>query len=384
VRYDAKYTFVTKIMLFLSKKAQADKEAQEYLWRAQCNCAYWHGVFGGLYLGHLRRAIYENLIKAQICLAKNAVDNIQLLELDIDKDGSDEILIQTPSLSLSLEPHRGGGLFEICHLPRALNLSDTLTRRPEVYHHQLNDISDHGNHGKEDGIASIHDIINPEDQNLNQFLVFDSYTRASLLDHFLGSKTTIEDYAKNDYSELGDFVQGHYVVDETLSSPGKALVRLSRTGVVNSCNMTITKTVRLGEGPRLWIDYEFECHGPDALSTLYGCEYNMTLYSDTDPERYYFAPESGIRREISETGTENNIKQFELVNRPDRLNAVFRFYRPLSVWFYPLMTVSKSEKGFDRTYQGSSILFVLPLALEPGKKACFQTELEFVDLWISP
>src|SRR5437667_154173 len=32
--------------------------------RAQCNDAYWHGVFGGLYLPHLRAAIWQNLALA--------------------------------------------------------------------------------------------------------------------------------------------------------------------------------------------------------------------------------------------------------------------------------------------------------------------------------
>ena len=51
--------------IFEKYKKKLDKKnrklAQEHLWKAQCNCAYWHGVFGGLYLPHLRHGIYENL-----------------------------------------------------------------------------------------------------------------------------------------------------------------------------------------------------------------------------------------------------------------------------------------------------------------------------------
>src|SRR4029450_2113804 len=32
------------------------------LYRGQCNCPYWHGAFGGIYLPHLRNAIYNQLI----------------------------------------------------------------------------------------------------------------------------------------------------------------------------------------------------------------------------------------------------------------------------------------------------------------------------------
>ena len=35
--------------------------AQDDLWRSPCNCAFWHGIFGGLYLAHLRHAIYHRM-----------------------------------------------------------------------------------------------------------------------------------------------------------------------------------------------------------------------------------------------------------------------------------------------------------------------------------
>jgi hypothetical protein len=121
VKYD-EANRMHKKMLLLSEKIAQNAEAREFLWRAQCNCAYWHGVFGGLYLGHLRRAIYENLIRAQASLMAKTSEDLQLLRLDFDKDGAEEILVWGPKLSLGLDPDQGGGLFEICHLPRALNL----------------------------------------------------------------------------------------------------------------------------------------------------------------------------------------------------------------------------------------------------------------------
>ena len=43
-------------------------EARELLWRAQGNDVYWHGLFGGLYLGNLRHETYRNLIAAEVRL----------------------------------------------------------------------------------------------------------------------------------------------------------------------------------------------------------------------------------------------------------------------------------------------------------------------------
>ena len=41
------------------------------LWKAQANDTYWHGLFGGIYIGHVRSAIYHHLIKAE-----NAADRL--------------------------------------------------------------------------------------------------------------------------------------------------------------------------------------------------------------------------------------------------------------------------------------------------------------------
>lgn len=128
------------------------------------------------------------------------------------------------------------------------------------------------------------------------------------------------------------------------------------------------------------VDYEFESLDSKPISTQYGCEFNLTLYSDLDKERYYLAPGSGRRQEVSETGSEKDLTRFELVNGPDRLTAAFTFSHKVSVWFFPLMTVSQSEEGFERAYQGSILLFLYLLVLSPGQKAHLQIKLELIEL----
>src|SRR3977135_936063 len=49
-----------------STKRAADRaKATTHLLRAQCNDAYWHGIFGGLYAPHLRTALWRELIQAE-------------------------------------------------------------------------------------------------------------------------------------------------------------------------------------------------------------------------------------------------------------------------------------------------------------------------------
>ena len=378
VKYD-EANRMHKKMLLLSERVGLDDKARDYLWRAQCNCAYWHGVFGGLYLGHLRRAVHENLIKAQALLMEKSGDDLQLLRLDFDKDGAEEILVSNRKLSFGLDPDCGGGLFDISHLSRALNLSDTLTRRPEAYHRHLDEASQDGGSGGQ-GVASIHDLGGAGDKDLAHLLVFDRYTKTSLLDHFLGAKVAPEGYAVNEYQESGDFVQGTYRVEEAFISSGKAFIEMARKGRVDGLDLAVRKIIRVGKDARVVVDYEFECKGNEPISTRYGCEFNLTLYSDQDRERYYSIPEAGRRREVPEIGQEENLTRFELVNGPDRLCAFFSFSMPVSAWFFPLMTVSKSEEGFERIYQGSSLLFLHPLNLTPGQKTRFQIQLELKEV----
>jgi len=323
--------------------------------------------------------VHENLIKTQALLMEKSGDDLQLLRLDFDKDGAEEILVSNRRLSFGLDPNRGGGLFDICHLGRALNLSDTLTRRPEAYHRHLNEARQDGGSGNE-GVASIHDLGGAGDEDLAGLLVFDRYTKTSLLDHFLGAKVSSEGYAVNEYPESGDFVQGRYRVEEASVSSGEALIEMGRRGRVDGLDLGVKKTIRAGKDTRVVVDYQFECQGHEPISTRYGCEFNLTLYSDRDQERYFRTPESGRRREVAEIGEEDNLTRFELVNAPDRLSAIFSFSRPVSAWFFPIMTVSKSEEGFERTYQGSSLLFLYPLNLSPGEKTRFQLQLELNEL----
>ncbi len=365
-----------KKMLFLSNMIGQDREAREFLWRGQCNCAYWHGVFGGLYLGHLRRAVYENLLRAQSRLITQPV---QIMREDIDKDGCKEILLWGKAISLGLAPDRGGSIFELALYGRGINLSDTLTRRFEAYHRRLNQTRDTQINQRQ-GIASIHDLADGESLDMLNFLVYDPYTRTSLLDHFLDPETSIAGYTTNDYSELGDFVNGHYQVEETGINSGGADIILFRSGRVGSADVSVRKTLRLVAATTIKIDYEFKCLGNESVSCLYGCEFNLTLYSHLDPKRYYMTPDTGRKRKISETGTEENIKRFDLINLPDRLNAEFTLSRPSSVWFFPIMTVSKSEEGFDLSYQGSNILFFFPLNLSPGNKTDFCLTVDLREL----
>ncbi|MBN2060551.1 MAG: DUF1926 domain-containing protein [Deltaproteobacteria bacterium] len=374
-KYDES-NFMHKKMLFLSERLPADNDLRIDLWRSQCNCAYWHGIFGGLYLGHLRRAIHENLIKSQKIFLGEAKTPM-LLEFDLDKDGNDEILLWDHDLGFCLSPARGGGLFDLCSMPAGLNLSDTLTRRQEAYHLKVRD-AQASEKDKKDGIASIHDLSHQKDTDLERFLIRDGYTRISLLDHFLGPDATLEKYQAADYPEEGDFIKKKYVLERKNTAQGNAMVELSANGGVNGKPLKITKRIVKTDGAQLAIDYCFECGGQESITSRFGSEFNLTLYSHMDGKRYLLFKEKGKKIEGSETGEENDVKLFEFINGADGVNVSFSFSIPVTVWFYPLMTVSQSEGGFEKSYQGTSLLFILPFSIAPGQRLDFNVMIKIL------
>src|SRR5438094_10200506 len=99
----------------LTRSGGADPDyldaARMELYRAQCNCPYWHGAFGGLYLPHLRNAIYRHLIAADTLLEQAIGRDGQWAEAsaaDYNLDARKEIRLASDRLVAYLSPSRGG------------------------------------------------------------------------------------------------------------------------------------------------------------------------------------------------------------------------------------------------------------------------------------
>jgi hypothetical protein len=61
---------------------------------AQCNDAYWHGVFGGIYAPHLRTEMWRELVRAETlldALARGRGNELRIEQTDFDADGSEEL-----------------------------------------------------------------------------------------------------------------------------------------------------------------------------------------------------------------------------------------------------------------------------------------------------
>jgi 4-alpha-glucanotransferase len=360
-----------KRMLFVSGKVNAAPEgrreaAMPHLLSAQCNCAYWHGLFGGLYLNYLRHAIYQNLCAAQRIVEEG--NGPRFDRLDFDADGYEEILVSTPGLHAGISPAVGGSLFHLDLVDYDFCLSNTMSRVFEAYHAEAmraSSTSDEGEHPE-----SIHDRMVIKEAGLMDLLTYDRAPRYSFMDHLFCAPAAIGDLIGSRYDEAGDFVTGAYGVTETTRNEDGIRIALFREGsiVVDSKRIPlgIKKIYTIGDGsPSVTVRYTLANRGQDQCSFFFGVEGNYTLLAGDDPGRYLLFS-GGERRAMNLSGEADAVEAFSIVDEFSGFRVLFRQSRTSRLIHYGVQTASNSEGGLERTYQGTCIVSLFPVALPPG------------------
>jgi alpha-amylase len=321
-----------KRMIMISREvhgAPGDAEALRELYRGQCNDPYWHGVFGGLYLPHLREAVYHHLLEAE----KRTPRPGDWATLDYDLDGREELFWRGETFNLLVKPSFGGSLVEVDHVPWARNLSDVLSRRPESYHFPR---------GEEFGEGkSIHEIEKKLPPRAKDLMRYDWHPRYSLLDHFIHADSTEEDFRKVNYGEQGDFVNQPY--EASVRDGGLELERRGWVWVDGE-RLPVLVRKRIEPGSSLIrVVYDVENLSERSLRLRFGSEWNFLAF----PEEVEFHRRGWV---VLYGG--------RLALEPQN---------PVELWTMPLETLSQSEEGFDIIHQGFSFMPLWTLSLA-GKK----------------
>ncbi len=171
----------------LPKKIQS-KPMQRALFEAQSNDAYWHGLIGGLYLPHLRRAVFRALVSLETMLDKVAPRSPVIKE-DADFDGNDEIFLQNGKLQLIITLEGSASVREIDAYFLNHNFADTLARRAEHYHLKINAENIEGASQSASGILSPHDRVRFKDVISSRDLEVDSHLKTSFYDVYQSAAT---------------------------------------------------------------------------------------------------------------------------------------------------------------------------------------------------
>ena len=334
-------------------------EARSELYRAQCNCSYWHGAFGGLYLPHLRNAVYRHLIAADSILETVDGRNGRWARVnadDFDLDARKEVRIAGDRLVAFLAPSRGGHLYELDIRSIRHNLLATLNRRPEAYHDQVRQIAQRAHESpQEHGVASIHDLVKFKQPDLDKKLAYDSWPRKSLVDHFLEPGLDIGRFQVGE-GELGDFVGGVY---ETIlrRSDKRVEACLSRVGQIGSFQARLRKTVALdtSAGSTLDVLYEIENLPPDA-PVHFAVECNFAGMAAGAPDRYFYDDQGQQIGQLETVQSIAPVGRIGLIDEWLGLDVAIEMSQPAGIWTFPIQTISQSEGGFELVHQSSAVV----------------------------
>ncbi len=372
--------------------AANDESGHVHLWKAQANDTYWHGLFGGIYMAHVRTAIYQHLIAAENIAdaTRHGSGHWQTYEFtDFDRDTQNELLVESDQQNVYLDPQRGGTLFEWDMRRSMHNMISGMTRRLESYHQTLREheqerrrkhtateqnVTQTVGQGESEP-ASPHTTVRTKEHDLDRYLVVDRYRRTALIDHFLPSGLTLAGFSEMQFEEQGNFVEQSYQTTVEQSANGLTMTmqrdgQVRRAGALSPLPVALTKTVFLPLGEeKLVVRYAIENRGQSRLQTQFGCEWNINLLGGGgNDQAYYFIEGKELEnKHFDSIGEVSGVREVHIGNSWLEQDMGFSLSEEATLWRFSIDTVTGSEAGFERTHQGSSMTFLWPLLLDAGQ-----------------
>jgi 4-alpha-glucanotransferase len=360
-------------------------KAMTHLLRSQCNDAYWHGIFGGLYAPHLRTELWRDLVRAETIadtLRHGAKPYQFMTQLDFDADGREEIEITSPKFAAMVKPSDGGTLAVLDFRPSAVTLINSLQRRVEAYHSRLQNAAQSA--GK---VASIHEQTLAKEPGLEKRLKYDRWARNTFRLLLFAPEKTHADFEALRLEESASFAGGDYQIDSATAEEVKlaieAPLRQVLAGVEPRCILRAEKTLRFttnDDGFDVICRLDLAPNGPAppppesgaAAQFTVGLEVVLNLLAPSVSDRYIeFA---GTPQPLEWSGTIEG-SRVRFADEWQNVAVGIEARGAAQVWISPIETVSESEEGFERVYQGSQILCIWNVALSPTEPWSGETKL---------
>ena len=307
----------------LAHQPAAPAELTEHLHRAQANDAYWHGLFGGIYLPHLRRAVWHNLLAVEAGLDRLA-PRPSLQRVDLDLDGCDELILHSQSLQIAIRLDGNASPHEISSYPLLQNFGDTLRRIREHYHLRVSDPEPPRKHGK--GIRSPHERMEAKHPISPADLEIDSRPRSAFVDTWRADGSA------------------DVVLDEYLARAGDGADSLCFSTTVGS--FTCEKSLRIADSV---LSVRYDCAGEVGLmrTTL-----NLALPSCDGYSGRYILEDGSIPCGLGQPLTLAATRRLVVDDRWLRGSLRIDTSVPVAIEAAPYHTVSLSEAGFEKIMQG--------------------------------
>jgi hypothetical protein len=327
------------------REEQRTMEMRDALYETQANDAYWHGLFGGLYLPHLRRAVYNAIVRLERALDAVAARPPSEV-VDADMNGCDEIFLHNGTLQAVVMDDGTASICELDAYALAHNFGDTLTRQEEHYHYKvaLNQSSQH----EGQGISNPHERVSFKHQIGPEDLVMDAYRRTLFVDRLapVGGERRLVRYRLDS-------------VDE----------RAPRAAFTSAHPEDFIRKELALQGDGLTVTYRFEGSQAGLFDSAQGrrfeVELNVAMPSCDGPAGYLKAGE----HVCGGFGQAHDIRECaELLLSDEVLGGEVRLSlsHPAAVSSAPCFSVSQSEAGFEKIMQAVTLVLSWPLPA-PGQ-----------------
>jgi alpha-amylase len=359
--------------------------ARTHLLRAQCNDAYWHGVFGGLYAPHLRTEPWRSLVRAETLeheVASADDNSVHVQQFDFDADGADECYATSRRLAALIKPDDGGTIASLDFRSTGVTLINSLARRPEAYHARLREAAT-APAAAAGRVLSIHDQVRSKEPGLERFLQYDRWQRNAFRVLLFSAAKTFDDYRLLRLDEHAGVAGGNYEIREALATgvklvyepPAAAASQASGHAQVIGCTKNFTFE-HLDGGYQVTCEVELVCDTRDVVresqTMRLGIEAVVNLLAPDADDRYFDVPSgrrplrlaAAIAAPDLHKGSEH--ASLRMVDEWQDVAVTLEASAPTHFWISPIETVSESEEGFERVYQGSQIMALWPVELRSG------------------
>ena len=307
--------------------------ARTALWRGQANDAYWHGVFGGCYLPHLRRAVKQSLLECERLMADvTLAPALGWTRGDANGDGREEVLVRTDRLAVTINPELGGTITELGWLPAGLDLADVFTRRPELYHDQVGT--------KDEG-------------GFEATLEYDELRRASLTDGLFDAGAPLDPVAP---WTAARWVLGRERLVTRLEERGAAL-DVAMTGTPGVAPIIVDKRITV-RGSSVDARYRLRARDGETLGGRWAVQWNLAMTAGAAPDRYLTLPD---HPSLGSRGRAHVGSSVALIDEWIGVQASLTWSEGAELAWGPVETISVSEAGLERIYQGTALLLTWPL-----------------------
>ncbi len=319
------------------KRYDCLRKIREDLWKSMCNNAYWFNISGGLYLPHLRSALWEHLIRAEKEIDKRLYnqDNNSFLreESDIDRNGFVEISLSSHKLNAVFSSKHAGSLVEFDFRPANYNLCNTIARYKEF-------------------------DCRPEPGE-----VFDIYPRHSLMERYFDLEINPRGLMNNAYEEASDFLNEPVDVRRDADSDK---VIFARKGWINWQRCSLKKSIFMQKNG-FDVEYKISNIGFANNAFLFGPEFNLALNVGQPEERWFEASRTLPEKDIEAVLDEKDINFFKIINKTVGIEVHLVFDKPVRFMTYPVYTTQKTSTGKERIFQSTTLLPLWNVRIEPGK-----------------